>query len=271
MQNGSVTSVEIHNTSNPSFSAQVTYPSGDQVVLQARSIVLATGLQDILPTTPGLQENWGKAIYWCPWCDGNEHADQPLGLLASLKDIPGLVREISTLNSDVVAFVNGTDTSAVRTATDSGFPDWETYLKANNVTIYNQTLTSITRLQDGADAAQDPSLATSPEYDLFRVDLDDGTSVERAAFFTDFPDEQRSSLGQDMGVTVYGGRLAGDQSKGYLTNLPLVYAVGDNQMDNVTNVPHSMYAGKKAAVYLHGKYMSLLFANHYHYVSNMTG
>lgn len=234
----------------------MTYPSGDQAVIRARSIVLATGLQDIIPNTPGLQENWGKAIYWCPWCDGHEHADQPLGLLANLSDVPGLVREISTLNKDVVAFVNGTDTPAARTATDTAFADWETYLKVNNVTVYNQTLTSITRLKDGAAVQNDPSLATAPEYDLFRIDLDDGTSVERAALFTDFPDEQRSSLGQDMGVKLYGGRLAGDQSKGYLTNIPLVYAVGDNQMDNVTNVPHAMYGGKKAAVYLHGMHMA---------------
>lgn len=160
---------------------------------------------------------------------------------------------MSTQNSDVVAFVNGTDTAEVRAEAEINFPDWQTYLKVHNVTIYNQTLTRFTQLKSGEDPSKDPSLPTYPEYDLFRVDLDDGTSVERAAFLTDFPDEQRSSIGEDMGVTLINGRLAGNQTLGYLTNIPLVYAVGDNNIDLSTNVPHALYSGKRAAVYLHGK------------------
>lgn len=261
MMNGTVASAQFINGSTPSFTAQVVYPSGEQVVLTARSIVLATGLRDIIPNTPGLPQNWAQGIYWCPWCDGHEHADQSLGILADLNDVPRLVREISTLNTDVVAFVNGTDTPAKRTATDAAFADWQSYLKINNVTIYNQTLTAITRLQDGSDPSESADLPTYPMYDRFRVDLNDGTSVERAAFFTNFPNEQRSTVAQDMGVTVQWGRLAGEPTKGYLTNLPKVYAVGDTTIANSTNVPHAMYSGKRAAVYLHGRLMSppLLF------------
>lgn len=254
MTNGTVTSITPLNTSNPSFTAQVVYPSGEIATLTARSIVLATGLQDIIPDTPNLAENWGQGIYWCPWCDGHEHADQALGLLSPLSSVPGLVREVSTLNSDVVAFVNGTDTPEQRNATETAFPGWQTYLQVNDVKVYNQTILSITRLRSGLNESEDPSLPTYSEYDLFRVDLDDGTSVDRAAFFVEFPDEQRSTLGQDMGVNMVDGRLAGDQSKGYLTNIPLVYAVGDNNIDRSTNVPHAMYSGKRAAVYLHGKH-----------------
>lgn len=253
MINGTVTSTDYTNstTGAMSFTAHVTYPTGEEAVLKARSIVLATGLKDDIPSTPGLQENWGQAVYWCPWCDGHEHADQALGTLSKLSEVAGLVREVSTLNTDVAAFVNGTDTPAERAAADASFPGWQAYLAARNVTVYNQTLTSITRLRSGLNTSMDPSLPTYAEYDLFRVDLDDGTSVERAAFFTDFPDEQRSSLAEDMGVQIQGGRQAGVQSKGYLTNIPLVYSVGDANIDNSTNVPHALYSGKRAAVYLH--------------------
>lgn len=255
MRNGTVSSIEVNdgNSSNPTFTATVVSETGEEKSYLARSVVLATGLRDIIPNTPGLQENWGKGIYWCPWCDGHEHADQSMGLLSSLEDVPGLVREVITLNSDVVAFVNGTDTPAARTATDASFADWEEFLEISNVTIYNQTITSITRLRDGYNASASGSEPTYPEYDLFRIDLDDGTSVERATFFTSFDDTQASSLGEDMGVALQGGRLAGIQSSGYLTNVPMVYAVGDNNVDNVTNIPHAMYSGKKAAVYLHGE------------------
>lgn len=255
MTNGTVKSITPLNTSttNPSYTAEVVYPSGETVIVTTRSIVLGTGLQDILPSTPGLANNWGKGIYWCPWCDGNEHADQALGILSSLDSAAGLVREVSTLNSDVAAFVNGTNTPEIRAKADASFPGWETYLEVNNVTVYNQTILSIKRLQNGSDPNADPSAPTTPEYDLFRVDLDDGSSVERAAFFVEFPSQQRSSLGQDLGVSIDNGRLAGNQTNGYQTNIPLVYAVGDNNIDRSTNVPHAMYSGKRAAVYLHGK------------------
>lgn len=251
MTNGTVTKIEAQDSNETAFTVQATLPSGEEKTLSARKIVLATGLKDDIPDTPGLQEDWGKGIYWCPWCDGHEHEFQSLGLLASLDDVPGLVREVSTLNFDVMAFVNGTDTPETRSAADASFPSWEDYLQLAQVTVYNQSITSITRLKDGADSAADPSLPSVPEYDLFRVDLADGTSVRRAAFFVSFPDEQRSSVGADLGVTLYGGRLFADQSKGFLTNVPGVYAVGDANSNNITNVPSAIFTGKRAAVYLH--------------------
>ncbi|KAI1372937.1 FAD/NAD(P)-binding domain-containing protein [Hypoxylon crocopeplum] len=248
--NGTVTSVAALNN-NTLFSVTTTYPNGTSGVASARKVVLATGLRDILPSTPGVRENWGKGIFWCPWCDGHEHEDQALGLLSGLEDAPDLVREISTLNSDIIAFVNGTDTPEARAATESSFPSWERYLQIHNVTVENRTIARVTRLKDGGEPPADPSLPTAPEYDLFSVDFTDGEPVQRAAFFSSFPDEQASAVGQNMGVQLYGGRLAADQSRGLATNIPGVYAIGDANSDNVTNVPHALFTGKRTAVYLH--------------------
>lgn len=150
--------------------------------------------------------------------------------------------------------MNGTDTEEQRAAADSSFPEWQKYLEIKNVTIDNRTITRINRLQDASDHPADPSLPTAPEYDLFSLDFSEGESVERAAFFTSFPDEQKSDVGAKMGVTLYGGRLAADESKGLVTNIPGVYAIGDANSDNVTNVPHALFTGKRTAVYLHGKF-----------------
>lgn len=251
MTNGTVTKIENTSTNATSFTVTATYPSGEARVLSTRKIVLGTGLRDIIPNTPGLQENWGKGIYWCPWCDGHEHEDQPLGLICAFDEVAELVREVATLNKDVTAFVNGTDTPATRAAAEASFADYEEYLSLNNVTVLNQTVDSITRLRDGADPDADPSLASVEEYDLFRVDLAGGTSVRRAAFLTSFPDEQRSGVGADLGVRLYGGRLFADQSRGFATNVAGVYAVGDANSNNITNVPSATFSGKRAAVYAH--------------------
>lgn len=251
LSNGTVTKIDGNDKDN----FVVTTGDGNSTQsLRTRKIVLATGLKDDLPETPGLWENWGKGIFWCPWCDGHEHVDQPLGLLAeTFSDLPSLAREILTLNSDMIAFANGTDTPEARAATEAKNPKFEDYLKLHNITVENRTISRITRLKDGGDPPHDPSLPTAPELDLFSIEFTEGEPVQRAAIFLSYPDEQRSTVGSDAGVQLWGGRLAAPVSTGFLTNVPGIYAVGDANSDNSTNVPHALYSGKRAGVYLHVK------------------
>jgi thioredoxin reductase len=278
MQNGTVTSVKAASDGQ-SFTIGVTNSSSSSSsTITARKLVLGTGLHDILPSTPGVQQNWGKGIYWCPWCDGHEHEDQPLGILAPLDDVAKSVREIWNLNTDVVAFVNGTDTDEMRGSAAQETPQWAEYLKLKNVTVVNATISQIVRLQDGASPTgnEDPSLASVQEHDLFRVDfVNNGTStgtgtntttnittttqqpsIERSAFFTSFKNEQASTLWADTGMNMYKDRMLIDPDN-MMSSVPGVYAVGDANSDNSTNVPHALYSGKKAAVYLHRKFSPL--------------
>ncbi|KAK7727086.1 hypothetical protein SLS57_003119 [Botryosphaeria dothidea] len=254
--NGTVTKITSSgNSSYTSFTVSSTTANSTEETYRARKIILGTGIRDLLPDTPGLQENWAQGIFWCPWCDGHEHADQSLGLLVPLDEAASTVQEILTLNKDVIAFVNGTDTPEGRAAATAAYPQWEEYLALHNVTIENRTIAAIDRLKDGNDAYKDadPSLPSVPEYDLFRVDFTEGESVERAAFLVSFPKEQASGVGRDLGVTIYSERLYANQSSSLLTNVPGVYAVGDANTDNSTNLPHALWSGKRAAVGLHVK------------------
>lgn len=251
MVNATVIQIEPEKN-NTEFAVTAVFSDGPKTV-SARKIVLATGLHDILPKTPGIRANWGKGIFWCPWCDGHEHADQPLGLLASLDKIPGLVREMLTLNKDIIAFVNGTDTPELRATTEKKSPEWEKYLDIHKVKIENRTISEIKRLREGTSGDEDPSLPSVAEFDLFSVKFPKGPAVERAAFLGSFSEEQASEVGEDMGVDLWGGRLAVDPTAGLVTNIPGVYAVGDANSDNVTNVPHALFSGKRTAVFLHGK------------------
>jgi thioredoxin reductase len=254
MVNGTVTNIAPGDANNTYFTVTTaSTDTGAPSNITARKVILATGLRDLLPPTPGIRENWGNGIFWCPWCDGHEHADQPLGLLGPLTDAPGAVREMVTLNADVVAFVNGTDTPAARAETEKKFPGWERYLGIHGVSVDNRTITAITRLREGTDGTEDPSLPTVAEHDLFRVEFAEGEPVERAAFFASFPSEQTSNVGSALGVQLLGGRLSADPAAGLVTNVPGVYAIGDANSDNVTNVPHALFSGKRTAVYLHGK------------------
>jgi thioredoxin reductase len=49
----------------------------------ARRVIVATGLVDVLPDIPGVRELWGTGAVVCPYCDGWEVRDQPLGVIAT--------------------------------------------------------------------------------------------------------------------------------------------------------------------------------------------
>ncbi|AJI77676.1 NAD(P)/FAD-dependent oxidoreductase [Corynebacterium singulare] len=56
-----------------------TLSNGDTVA--ARSIIVASGVEDVHPAIPGLEENWGNTVLHCPYCHGYEVADKNLGVL----------------------------------------------------------------------------------------------------------------------------------------------------------------------------------------------
>lgn len=58
----------------------VSLDSGDK--RQARRLVLATGVTDILPGIPGLAERWGQSVFHCPYCHGYELDQGRIGVLA---------------------------------------------------------------------------------------------------------------------------------------------------------------------------------------------
>lgn len=71
--------VESARGQDDSFS--VTLSTGEE--RHARRLILATGVTDTLPDIPGLRERWGRSVFMCPYCDGYELEEAPLGVLAS--------------------------------------------------------------------------------------------------------------------------------------------------------------------------------------------
>ncbi|DAA78146.1 TPA_exp: putative thioredoxin reductase [Trichophyton benhamiae CBS 112371] len=228
---------------------QVTDKTG--AMYTASKVVLGTGVLDVLPGTPGLQENFGKGIYWCPWCDGWEHRDQPLGILGPLRHVMDSVYELETLNNDIIAFVNGTEHSVEDILyLNRKYPHWRQQLKHYNVQINNKMVSSIDRLQDGSKH-QDKK--TWQEFDKFRVNFNDGTSVERSVFITNFPTEQHSDLPDQLGLArdpIHKNKIKVN-FKGMRASVPGVFVVGDANNDGSTNGNHAMFSGKRAAVALH--------------------
>jgi thioredoxin reductase len=55
----------------------------DGAEVEARRVLLAIGVRDILPEIEGFSALWGRSVLHCPYCHGWEVRDEPLALYAS--------------------------------------------------------------------------------------------------------------------------------------------------------------------------------------------
>lgn len=60
---------------------EVELATGDPI--RARRLLVATGLNDELPSIPGMREQWGRGVVVCPYCDGWEHRNDVIGVVAT--------------------------------------------------------------------------------------------------------------------------------------------------------------------------------------------
>ncbi len=75
-------------------------------VLEARRLLIATGVRDELPDIAGARGRWGRDLLHCPYCHGWEVRDQPIGVLGTR---PGSVQHallVRQWSDDVVFFVH---------------------------------------------------------------------------------------------------------------------------------------------------------------------
>lgn len=83
--------------------------------IEARTLVLATGLRDELPDIPGLQDLWGREVAACPFCHGHELTDRVIGLIGDGPHVPMMTAMLDPIAARVVRFPDGEVTKVERT------------------------------------------------------------------------------------------------------------------------------------------------------------
>src|SRR5215210_2554936 len=73
----------------------------------ARTVLLATGMLDEIPDIPGFAEVWGISAHTCPYCDGFEHRDERIAVLAAGARGEHLAILLRQWSDDVVLLSNG--------------------------------------------------------------------------------------------------------------------------------------------------------------------
>lgn len=76
----------------------------DERRIDARRLLVATGLVDELPAVPGVAQRWGRDVLHCPYCHGWEVRDQAIGVLATGPNAVHQTLLFRQLSDDVVLF-----------------------------------------------------------------------------------------------------------------------------------------------------------------------
>ncbi|MEM8862085.1 MAG: NAD(P)/FAD-dependent oxidoreductase [Chloroflexota bacterium] len=79
----------------------------DSKSFQARSVILATGLKEKLPTVPHIHDFYGKSLFSCPYCDGWERQDKPLILISESEHAFHMAKTVWNWSHDLTVCTNG--------------------------------------------------------------------------------------------------------------------------------------------------------------------
>lgn len=182
--------------------------SGDTI--EARTLILAFGLRDVLPAIPGLAERWGKTVLHCPYCHGFEFSDRPLGVLYRTQMSVHQARLIAEWGPTTL-FLNG----AVLPPEDTEV------LSRRGIAIETEP---VERLEGEGSA-------------LSTIRLKDGRIHQIAALYVAPESQLGSPLAEQLGIQLVEGPLGPviqtDANK--MTSSAGVYAAGD-----IARAPHSV-------------------------------
>jgi thioredoxin reductase len=97
-----VTSV-IKNNNDPSFELV----TSENERYQSKTIIISTGLKDVLPNIENISDYYGKSLFHCPYCDGWELRDQPLVVIIG-EQVQGFhfIQTIYNWSKDLIVCTN---------------------------------------------------------------------------------------------------------------------------------------------------------------------
>lgn len=175
--------------------------SSDASKLQARMVLLATGLYDELPSLPGIEGLWGKSVFHCPYCDGYEVRGKTIA-------------------------VYGTDEAALhQVMMVRNWTDNLTLCVGEGWKLTGEQRERLARL--GVAVIEQPVAAReSAGTHLRAVRFVDGTSLNCDALFIRPKTSHRSSLAYDLGCKVDEHNVVQVDLRGR-TSTEGVYAAGD--------------------------------------------
>ncbi len=79
----------------------------DEREFRARRVLVCTGLRDIKPEIPGLEEFYGRSIWYCPDCDGPGVVGKRVGIIGWGRGIAAFAMWMMTWTDRLIIFTHG--------------------------------------------------------------------------------------------------------------------------------------------------------------------
>jgi thioredoxin reductase len=166
-----------------------------------RKLLIATGVFDIVPRIPGIDELFGHTVFQCPYCDGWEMRGKRIAVYGKRQRGFQMARAMTAWARDLVLCTDGPAgyTSAQRQQLDR-----------NGIRVVETRIASLEGSRGRLRAV------------VFR----DGATIARDALFFDTPSRSQSKLAQSLGCRFGrdGGVLCGDYEA---TSVPGVFVAGN--------------------------------------------
>lgn len=173
----------------------------DGARLTSRKLLLATGVVDHIPQVEGIAELYGRSVFHCPYCDGWELRDQPIGIYGRGEHGKGLALELTAWSKDLVLLTDG-DTKLDGKDVDR--------LHRNQILVRTEKIVAL----EGADGI------------LHCIQFESGEALQRRAIFLSCGESQGSDLPARLGCK-FTSKGVVDTGTYETTSVPGLYVAGD--------------------------------------------
>ncbi|AGA28637.1 NAD(P)/FAD-dependent oxidoreductase [Singulisphaera acidiphila] len=194
-------------------------------VVACRKLILATGLVDVLPEIPGLQELWGTGVIHCPYCHGWEYRGRPWAFLTPKESVVETATLLFGWTKQLTLLTDGPAELS---------PEDRAWLEGQAVEVVEER---IDRLEGGGGT-------------LRAIHLASGRRIEPATLFVRTRLRQGASLPEALGCEFVGegptkGMVKTDPAG--MTQVKGLYVVGDASSVGVPSVASAVAEGSMTA------------------------
>ncbi len=196
--------------------------TGSGAGFKTRTVILATGLKEVLPAVPGVGAYYGISLFSCPYCDGWELRDQPLVVISESSNAFVTAQMVAQWSKDLLLCTNG------RAVLDAEQADM---LERKGIKVERRRIAAL-----GGEAGM-----------LRTVAMEGGYEYRRSGGFVIPAWDHASPLGKALGcsMTPDGALLTDALGR---TSVPGIYAAGDVSVVSPSQVVIAAGEGSKAAI-----------------------
>ncbi|GIO07914.1 hypothetical protein J31TS6_39420 [Brevibacillus reuszeri] len=190
--------------------------------IQARKLILATGLKEIFPEIDGLHSLYGKSLFNCPFCDGWELQDQPLIVVSEDPAVFHTAKLLLNWTRDLVVCTNGQNPLS---------DEQKEQLHSKGIVVMEQPVAAF----------------IGENGQLSHVRFADGTTIARTGGFVAprFIHSPPFIESLDCEKTPLGGIKTDQLGK---TSIPGLFAAGDTSYVAPSQLIYAAASGSKAAM-----------------------